>query len=71
MQFFLAEYDVLICDGDCNNAYDLPGIKKAIFPGTSALDTYIQPKTGHGLVLHKNATAGYQVQFDWLAKNGL
>jgi hypothetical protein len=61
----------MICDGDCNHAYDLSQIKKGIFPATSALDAYIQPKTGHGMTLHKNATAGYQVTFDWLAKNGL
>jgi hypothetical protein len=32
---------------------------------------YVQPGSGHGLTLHKNATAGYGAMFDWLTLNGL
>lgn len=63
--------DLPICDGDCYGTYDLDYVKNSTFPKASALEVYIQPGTGHGLTLHQNATAGYQVMFDFLDKNGL
>jgi hypothetical protein len=71
IKLFLAEHDFPVCDGDCNGIYDLAQLKQYNFPNASAVDVYVQPKTGHGLALHKNATAGYKVMFDFLDTNGL
>ncbi|KIW54240.1 hypothetical protein PV05_06610 [Exophiala xenobiotica] len=68
--YFLAEYDMLICHGDCNNAWD-PQTVQQFVPHASPMDIHIQPKTGHGIPLHKNATAGFSVVADWLGQNGL
>ncbi|RDW65108.1 hypothetical protein BP6252_10759 [Coleophoma cylindrospora] len=71
VQLFLAEHDLPICDGDCKGVYNVTQLKNSSFPKASALEVYIQPGAGHGLTLHKNATAGYQVMFDFLGSNGL
>ena len=70
VQFMFAEYDFYICDGDCKGAYDLQDLKNT-YPNATAVEAYIQPKTGHAFTLHNNATAGYQVTFDFLDRNGL
>ncbi|KAK5952983.1 hypothetical protein OHC33_006104 [Knufia fluminis] len=71
MQFFLAERDLPICDGNCTGVADAAQLKATSFPKASAVEVYVQPGTGHGLALHKNATAGYQVMLDFLGRNGL
>jgi pimeloyl-ACP methyl ester carboxylesterase len=70
VQFMLAEFDFYICDGDCKGAYNLQDLKK-IYPNAATVEDYIQPNTGHAFPLHNNATAGYQVTFDFLDRNGL
>ncbi|OQV05146.1 hypothetical protein CLAIMM_09932 [Cladophialophora immunda] len=70
VQFFLAEFDFYICDGDCKGAYD-PQDLKDTYPNAAVVEDYIQPNTGHAFPLHNNATAGYQVMFDFLERNGL
>jgi hypothetical protein len=42
-----------------------------MYPAASVIEVYIHPGVGHGLTLHKNATAGYKVMFDFFARNGL
>ncbi|KAK5720526.1 hypothetical protein LTR17_014927 [Elasticomyces elasticus] len=70
LQFFLAENDYLLCASDCKADYDLT-ILGGAYPAVSDLDVYLQPGAGHGLTFHKNATAGYAVMMDFLAKNNL
>ena len=70
LQFFLAEYDFLICDGDCVDNYD-PTLINGLYPNSTGVDIYVQPGAGHGLTLHRNASAGYAVMLDWLEYNGL
>ncbi|KAJ9500873.1 hypothetical protein H2202_003431 [Exophiala xenobiotica] len=70
VQFMLAEFDFYICDGDCKGAYDLQDLKDT-YPNAAIVEDYIQPNTGHAFTLHNNATAGYQVTFDFLDRNGL
>ncbi|KAF1947316.1 alpha/beta-hydrolase [Clathrospora elynae] len=71
------ETDVPFCGGNCygqvmgTSTSNIPeGVAKA-FPSASAFESYIQPNTGHGLNFHYNATAGYQVIQDFLARHGL
>ncbi|KAK4953651.1 hypothetical protein LTR10_008254 [Elasticomyces elasticus] len=70
LQFYLAEFDFLVCDGDCKGDYD-PSFPPHVYPNASALETYIRPGAGHGNVLHKNASAGYAVSLDFLKRHGL
>ncbi|KAL6150985.1 hypothetical protein ACJQWK_10464 [Exserohilum turcicum] len=71
------ENDVPFCGGNCYgqiegaNFSNIPEAVGMAFPSASAFFSYIQPNTGHGLNLHYNATAGYQVMQDFLAANGL
>jgi len=70
VQFFLAEFDVLFCAGDCNKAYDHL-ILRGFYPNASDVSVYQQPGAGHGLTLSTNATAGYQEIFSYLATHKL
>ncbi|KAK7419606.1 hypothetical protein QQX98_003197 [Neonectria punicea] len=70
VQFFIGEYDVPICGGDCNNTYDLDTLRD-FFPAASNVSAYLQPSTGHGLTLSANATAGYEVMFSYLEAHHL
>ena len=71
------EYDVPFCGGNCYGtvpnitAPNIPVGVKATYPKASVFEAYIQPNTGHGLTSAYNATAGYQIIQDFLAKNGL
>jgi pimeloyl-ACP methyl ester carboxylesterase len=69
LQYFLPEFDFYICDGDCNGIYDMKDTPKP-FPNAK-IEVAIQPNTGHALTLHNNATAGYQVMFNFFARHGL
>ena len=70
VQYVLAEYDFLGCQGDCNGAIDVDMLKKQ-YPKATNIDIFIQRGTGHGLTLHKGAKLGYQASLDWLDQNGL
>jgi pimeloyl-ACP methyl ester carboxylesterase len=70
VQFMLPEFDFYICAGDCKGAYNLQDLKNT-YPNAAVVEDYIQPNTGHAFPLHNNATAGYQVTFDFLDRNGL
>jgi pimeloyl-ACP methyl ester carboxylesterase len=70
LEFFVGEHDALICSGECYDNYDLAMLKE-FYPNAAARDVYVQPGSGHGLTLHKNATAGYGAMFDWLVANDL
>ncbi|KAK2760696.1 hypothetical protein FQN54_001931 [Arachnomyces sp. PD_36] len=70
VQYMLAEFDFYICGGDCKGAYKMEDLN-ATYPNAAVIDVAIQPNTGHAFPLHNNATAGYQVTFDFLTRNGL
>lgn len=70
LQYMLAEFDTYICGGDCKGLADMQNLKQT-YPNATVIDVAIQPNTGHAFTLHNNATAGYQVTFDFLARNGL
>ena len=70
VQFVNAEFDYVVCGGDCKATYDEDMIKM-LYPKASVVDFYLQEGSGHGLTLHKGANVGYKVSLDWLAKNGL
>jgi hypothetical protein len=70
MQFFLAEYDFPICAGDCKGTYSLARLKGQYFAAKD-VNVHVQLGAGHGLTLHKNATAGYQVIWSYLQSQGL
>lgn len=71
------QHDVPFCGGNCYGmvqnitAANIPAGVATAFPAASAFEAYIQPNTGHGLNFHYNATAGYQVIQNFLARNGL
>lgn len=70
MKILIGENDYPVCDGDCNNTYNLTNIQ-ALYPAASDISVYLQPGTGHGLTLSTNATAGYDVMFSFLRSHGL
>lgn len=70
LQFVVAEFDFLVCRGDCNLSFD-PTTFKALYPRAKDIDIYMQQGTGHGLTMHRKANLGYKATLDWLDKNGL
>lgn len=70
LQLVLAELDLGICRGDCNGLTN-ETVLKGMYPHATAAEVIVQPNTGHALPLHNNATAGFQLTYDFLAKNGL
>ena len=53
------------------NGLDNRAVLNASYPKVKDLDVYIQPGTGHGLILHRGAAKGYETLFAWLHSNGL
>jgi hypothetical protein len=70
LQYVLAEFDLGICAGDCKGVANMTALMEA-YPQAATIKVDIQPNTGHGFPLHNNATAGFQLTFDFLAANGL
>jgi len=70
LQYVLPEQDFYICRGDCNSLANVTALN-ATYPHNTALEVVVQPNTGHALPLHNNATAGFQLTYDFLARNGL
>jgi pimeloyl-ACP methyl ester carboxylesterase len=70
VQYLLPEFDFYICRGDCNGLANLTTLAQT-YPNATAIEVAIQPNTGHALPLHNNATAGFQLTYDFLAKHGL
>ncbi|KAB5582906.1 hypothetical protein GE09DRAFT_284933 [Coniochaeta sp. 2T2.1] len=71
VQFVVGENDYGFCKGECYNTYNTTDIKTNWYPAASTIGYHIQPKTGHGLTLSTNATAGYKATFDFLKTVGL
>ncbi|KAF4989029.1 hypothetical protein FGRMN_9401 [Fusarium graminum] len=70
LQYFIGKNDYAFCLGDCKGTYDVE-VLKGINPTAFDVSVYLQPGTGHGITLHRNATAGYEVMFSYLASHGL
>jgi hypothetical protein len=65
-----AEFDLIFCGGVCSGLVDGPANPAPkVFPAATPLQIYVQPNTGHGMNLHKNATAWYGVVNEFLAAN--
>jgi pimeloyl-ACP methyl ester carboxylesterase len=69
--FLASEQDLIFCGSNCTGLYGTDGVTVEAFNGSSSVETYIQPRVGHGLNLHKNATGAYDVVLDWASRNGL
>ena len=65
LQFFIGEFDYGFCAGDCKGTYNITYLE-GLYPASPSVAVQLQPKTGHGLALSTNATAGYGVMFDFL-----
>ncbi|KAL6874333.1 alpha/beta-hydrolase [Trichoderma longibrachiatum] len=70
VQFFLPEFDFYICRGDCRGLANITALNET-YPHATAIEVALQPNTGHALPLHNNATAGFNVMFDFFARHGL
>jgi pimeloyl-ACP methyl ester carboxylesterase len=70
VQFLLPEFDFYVCRGDCKDIITKDELYKS-YPNATDIDLVIHPNTGHALPLHNNATAGFQLSFDFLKKHGL
>lgn len=70
VQYLLPEFDFYICRGDCNGLANVTMLAQT-YPNATAIEVAIQPNTGHALPLHNNATAGFQLTYDFLARHGL
>jgi hypothetical protein len=70
VQYLLAELDFYICQGDCKGLADMNVLNQS-YPNAAAIEIAYQPNTGHALPLHSNATAGFQLKYDFLARHGL
>ena len=70
--YYAAEKDLIFCGSNCTGSDFLGPTSSAVtaFGESKGVEVYIQPNTGHGLNLHYNATAGYNVVNSWLATNG-
>lgn len=69
IQFFKAEFDNLVCGGDCRGLLD-DEILKGMYPSSPKIGTWLQPGSGHGLTMHRGAKAGYNITLDWLNEQG-
>ncbi|RYP03671.1 hypothetical protein DL765_010432 [Monosporascus sp. GIB2] len=70
VQYMLPEFDFYVCRGDCKGLANVTALAET-YPNAAAIEVAIQPNTGHALPLHNNATAGFQVTFDFLERHGL
>ncbi|KAF2627219.1 alpha/beta-hydrolase [Macroventuria anomochaeta] len=70
VQYLLPEFDFYICRGDCKGVANMTALAQT-YPNASAIEVAIQPNTGHALPLHNNATAGFQLIYDFLDRHGL
>lgn len=69
--FLAGEADLIFCGSNCTGLYGADSATVKAFNGSSSVETHIQPKTGHGINLHKNATGAYDVVIDWASRHGL
>ncbi|KAL4868777.1 hypothetical protein BDV12DRAFT_185663 [Aspergillus spectabilis] len=64
--------DLPFCGGKCNGILNGEESQSPfVFPSASPFTTYVQPDAGHGLNLHHNASAAYDVINSFLGGNSL
>lgn len=63
VQIITGDSDLAFCGGNCEGILE-PAAEA--FPASADFATYIQPDAGHGLNLHRNASAFYDVILDFL-----
>lgn len=63
VQIITGDSDLAFCGGDCEGVLEPAAVA---FPASTNFATYIQPDAGHGLNLHRNASAFYDVILDFL-----
>jgi hypothetical protein len=63
VQIITGDSDLAFCGGNCEGVLDPAAVA---FPASTNFATYIQPDAGHGLNLHRNASAFYDVIIDFL-----
>ncbi|KAI4204176.1 MAG: hypothetical protein LQ350_001367 [Teloschistes chrysophthalmus] len=76
VQIVTGRQDSIYCGGDCLATGDpalasIPAKSKVAFPAAKAFEAYIQPDTAHGINLHYNSTAVYNVIQRFLNSQGL
>ncbi|RYP12483.1 hypothetical protein DL765_007282 [Monosporascus sp. GIB2] len=71
VQLIAGEFDYVNCNGDCKGTYTEESIKRSTFPKASNLTVYLQPNTAHALTVAKNASAVFEIMFDFLEAHGL
>ncbi|KPI38610.1 uncharacterized protein AB675_4217 [Cyphellophora attinorum] len=71
VQYVLAEFDMFICKGDCKGATNETVLRNTQWPNAADIEVVVQPNTGHAFPLHNNATAGFQLTWDFLERHGL
>lgn len=71
VQYVLAENDMFVCKGDCKGATNETVLRNTLWPHASEVEVVVQPNTGHAFPLHKNATAGFELSWEFLRRNGL
>jgi pimeloyl-ACP methyl ester carboxylesterase len=60
--YVLAEFDALICGGDCNPLYlGINGLMSYLWQTAGRREHYLVKGAGHGLALHPSAPQGYEV----------
>ncbi|KAK0629529.1 hypothetical protein B0T17DRAFT_189144 [Bombardia bombarda] len=68
--FFAGEFDWFLCLGNCTGTYN-EAMTRQVFPNAIDPTPYLQPNTGHANTLSLNASAGYQVMYNYLGNHGL
>lgn len=63
VQIITGDSDLAFCGGNCEGILEPAAVA---FPASNNFATYIQPNAGHGLNLHRNASAFYDVILDFL-----
>lgn len=68
--YLAAEHDLIFCASNCTGLFeeDSPAIQA--FNGSNNVEAIVLPYFGHGINLHKNATAAYDLILEWAAQNG-
>ncbi|EXJ91975.1 hypothetical protein A1O3_00525 [Capronia epimyces CBS 606.96] len=68
--YLAAEADLIFCASNCTAFFGPDSAAVEAFNGSKSVETYIQPRVGHGINLHKNATGAYDVVLDWASRHG-
>ncbi|KAL3489167.1 hypothetical protein BJX62DRAFT_239390 [Aspergillus germanicus] len=72
LQMLSGQADLPFCGGECHGILDGPDAPSpSVFLNTSPFLTYVHPNAAHGINLHHNASAAYEVVNTSLGENGL